>query len=40
MTRTREEIIAERHRLKAEHRELFDEVAALLLRHDPVGINF
>ncbi len=40
MTRTREEIIAERQRLKTEHEELFDEVAALLFRHDPVGINF
>ena len=40
MTRTREEIIAERQRLKSEYRELFDEVAALLFRHDSVGINF
>jgi hypothetical protein len=40
MTRTREEIVAERQRLKAEYRELFDEVAELLFRHDPVGINF
>lgn len=40
MPNTREEIIAERQRLKAEYRELFDEVAALLFRHDPVGINF
>ena len=40
MPNTREEIIAERQRLKAEFRELFDEVAALLFRHDPVGINF
>ena len=30
----------ERQRLKAQYRELFDEVAALLFRHDPVGINF
>ena len=40
MPNTREEIIAERQRLQAEYRELFDEVAALLFRHDPVGINF
>jgi hypothetical protein len=33
------EIIAERQRLKAEYQNLFDEVAALLFRHDPVGIN-
>jgi hypothetical protein len=40
MARTREEVVAERKRLKAEYRELYDEVAALLFRHDPVGINF
>ena len=40
MPNTREEIVAERQRLKMEYRELFDEVAALLFRHDPVGINF
>ena len=38
--RTREEIIEERRRLKAEYRQLFDEVESLLFRHDPVGINF
>ena len=40
MPDTREERIAERQRLKAEYRGLFDEVAALLFRHDPMGINF
>jgi hypothetical protein len=40
MTKTREEIIEERRRLKAEYRELFDNIAALLFRHDPIGINF
>jgi len=40
MSRTREEIVQERRRLKAEHRQLYDEVAALLFRHDPEGINF
>jgi len=39
MTNSREELIADRQRLKAEYRWLFDEVAALLFRHDPVGIN-
>jgi len=40
MSRTREEIIAERKRLKEEYKELFDELAALLFRHDPLGISF
>jgi hypothetical protein len=40
MPRTREEILEERRRLKAEYGELFDSVAALLFRHDPAGINF
>ena len=40
MPRTREEILAERRLLKAEYGELFDSVAALLFRHDPVSINF
>ena len=40
MPRTREEILEERRTLKAEYGELFDSVAALLFRHDSVGINF
>jgi hypothetical protein len=40
MSRTREEILEERRRLRAEYGDLFDAVAALLFRHDPVGINF
>jgi len=40
MPRTREEIIEERRLLKAEYGELFDEVSALLFRHDPAGINY
>lgn len=40
MPKTREEIVEERRLLKAEYRELFDEVSALLFRHDPIGINF
>ena len=40
MSKTHEEIVEERRRLKAEYRELFDEVEALLFRHDPIGINF
>lgn len=37
---TREEILENRRRLKAEYGKLYDEVAALLFRHDPEGINF
>lgn len=37
---TCEEIRAERQRIKAEYRELFDSTAELFFRHDPVGINF
>ena len=40
MLRTREEILEERRRLKAEYGQLFDSISALLFRHDPVGINF
>ncbi len=40
MSRTREEIVEERRRLKAEYRELYDQVAELLFRHDPEGINY
>jgi hypothetical protein len=40
MTRTRDEILEARHRLKAEYGELFDATAALLFRHDPIGIHF
>lgn len=40
MPRSREEILEERRRLRAEYETLFDAVAALLFRHDPVGINF
>jgi hypothetical protein len=32
--------LEERRRLRAESGNLFDDVAALLFRHDPVGINF
>ena len=37
---TREQIAEERRRLKAEYGALFDATAALLFRHDPIGINF
>src|SRR5215212_2767978 len=37
---TREEIEAEKRRLKAEYGGLFDSVAEILFRHDPAGINF
>jgi hypothetical protein len=40
MPKTRQEILAERRRLRTEYGELFDSTAALLFRHDPVGINF
>jgi len=30
----------ERHALKAEHGQLFDAVAAILFREDPIGIGF
>jgi hypothetical protein len=40
MSRTREEIFEERDRLVAEYGDLFSSVAALLFRHDPVGVNF
>lgn len=40
MASTRNEILEQRRRLKAEYVKLFDSVAALLYRHDPVGINF
>jgi len=38
--RTRNEILENRRRLRAEYREIFDSVAALLYRRDPIGINF
>jgi hypothetical protein len=40
MPRTREEILENRRRLRAEYGELFDSVAALLFRYDPIGVNF
>ena len=40
MPRTRQEILDNRRRLRAEYGELFDSTAALLFRHDPIGINF
>jgi hypothetical protein len=40
MRRTREEILEERRKLKAEYGKLFDSVSALLFRFDPAGINF
>ena len=40
MVRTREQILEERKLLKAEYGCLFDDLSALLFRHDPIGINF
>src|SRR4051812_22092488 len=38
--RTKEEIDAETRRLRTEYGVLFDDVAAVFFRHDPIGINF
>ena len=38
--RTREDILTENKRLKAQYGKLFDDVAEILFRHDPIGINF
>ncbi|MGC2450561.1 MAG: hypothetical protein WA477_23120 [Candidatus Sulfotelmatobacter sp.] len=40
MPRTRDQILGERRRLKAEYGELFDAISALLFRADPIGISF
>ena len=40
MRRTKEQIESENKRLKAEYGDLFESVADILFRHDPVGINF
>ena len=40
MGRTREEIQSETNRLKKKYGNLFDKVAEILSRHDPIGINF
>ena len=40
MTRTREQILEARRRLKAEYGELLDAVSGLLFRADPIGISF
>ncbi len=40
MTRTRDEILESRRRLRAEYGKLFDSIAAILYRHDPIGITF
>jgi hypothetical protein len=38
--RTKEQIVAENKRLKAEYGSLFDEVTEICFRHDPIGINY
>jgi hypothetical protein len=38
--RTRQEILEERRQLREKYGELFDSTAALLFRHDPIGISF
>lgn len=40
MPRTREDILRERRELRAQYGLLFDSVAALLFKHDPIGIAF
>jgi len=40
MSRTREQISEERRQLREKYGELFDSTAALLFRHDPIGISF
>jgi hypothetical protein len=40
MSRTREQILESRRRIKEENGVLFDSVSSLLYRHDPIGINF
>lgn len=40
MPKTRKELLRERRRLKAEYRNLFGSVSALLFGHDPIGIAF
>jgi hypothetical protein len=40
MAKTRDEILEHRRRLKAEYGRLFDSIAALLYKHDPIGISF
>ena len=37
---TKEEILAERRRLKARYAELFDLVVEILCKHDPIGIAY
>lgn len=40
MAKTRNEILENRRRIKAEYGRLLNSVAELLFRHDPIGINF
>lgn len=37
---TRQDIIDERNALKAQYGGFYDELAALLFRHDPVGLDY
>ena len=39
MSRTRQDILEERRRLKAEYGKLFDRIAELLFRRDPISIG-
>jgi len=38
--KTREQTVDARRRLREEYGRMFDSIAALLFKHDPIGINF
>ena len=40
MAKTRDEILEQRRRLKAEYGRSYDSISALLHRHDPIGMVF
>ncbi len=40
LMRTKKEIEADKRRLRAKYGRLFDDLAEILFRHDPMGINF
>jgi hypothetical protein len=40
MKKSREKIVEEQRRSKAEYGNLFDEITALLFRADPIGLDF
>ena len=40
MTRTRQQILESRRKLREQYGALFNSVSSLLYQHDPIGINF